>query len=182
MGHSMARSALLLAALFVAPIPAFGAGDGDLFAEAPANTADSAFRSFDPRGGRALSITIESGIQFSKLALRGKQDGDAAIDAQSGVLRTDTNMVSLGGMVFQGKARVTGEPLRPIRIDMPSHITLRSPDGSQAELSDFHTDLDGVALLDADGVLVFNFGATLTSKNASGGNFRGRIPIRVEYF
>jgi hypothetical protein len=37
-------------------------------------------------------------------------------------------------------------------------------------------------MLDEQGQLQFNFGATITSKNGQGGDFRGRIPIRVEYY
>ena len=39
-----------------------------------------------------------------------------------------------------------------------------------------------VAMLDANGRLQFSFGATITSKGGQGGDFRGRIPIRVEYY
>ena len=61
-------------------------------------------------------------------------------------------------------------------------MQLRSPDGAEAELSDFVTDLPAVAMLDANGVLEFAFGARLTSQGARGGNFRGRIRIRVDYY
>ena len=92
------------------------------------------------------------------------------------------NMIDLGGLAFQGKATITGQPLRPVRIDLPQTILLHSPSGAEAELPDFRTDLPQVAMLDANGVLQFNFGATIRSKGGQGGDFRGRIPIRVEYY
>ena len=91
-------------------------------------------------------------------------------------------MIDLGGASFQGRARVTGEPLRPVRIELPATVLLRSSDGAEARLSDFVTDLPPVAILDANGVLEFAFGARLTSQGARGGDFRGRIRIRVDYF
>jgi hypothetical protein len=91
-------------------------------------------------------------------------------------------MIDLGGLAFQGKATITGQPLRPVRIDLPQTILLHSPSGAEAELPDFRTDLPQVAMLDANGVLQFNFGATIRSKGGQGGDFRGRIPIRVEYY
>ena len=134
------------------------------------------------REERPLSIEIESGLQFSRLALRGREDGGAEIDPQTGESRADANMIDLGGASYQGRARVTGQPLRPVRIELPSTVLLRSSDGAEAQLSDFVTDLPAAPMLNADGVLEFSFGARLSSQGARGGDFRGRIRIRVDYF
>src|SRR5687767_13860994 len=127
-----------------------------------------------PGGERPLVIEIESGIQFSRLALSGRSDGAAEIDA-TGQKRVDAGMIDLGGLSYQGRARVTGEPGRPVRIDLPARVQLRSPDGAEAELTGFVTDLPAVAMLDENGVLEFGFGAKLSSQNSRGGNFHGRI-------
>jgi hypothetical protein len=135
-----------------------------------------------PNGERPLTITIESGLSVGRLGLQGRKDGDAAIDPQTGAKQVGPNMIDLGGLSYQGKATITGQPLRPVRIELPPSVVLYSQAGTEAELSDFRTDLPGVAMLDASGQLQFNFGATITSKGGQGGNFRGRIPIRVEYY
>jgi hypothetical protein len=140
------------------------------------------FAPIGPHGERPLTITIESGISVGRLGLQGHKDGDAAIDPQTGRKRVGANMVDLGGLSYQGRATVTGQPLRPVRIELPQSVELYSQSGAKAELSEFRTDLAGVAMLDASGQLQFNFGATITSKDGQGGNFRGRIPIRVEYY
>jgi hypothetical protein len=134
------------------------------------------------RAERPLEIEIESGLQFSRLALVGRADGAAEIDAQTGEKRVDSGMIDLGGLSYQGRARVTGEPLRPVRIELPQRVQLRSPDGAEAELSGFVTDLPPIAMLDENGTLEFAFGARLSSQGARSGNFRGRIAIRVDYF
>jgi hypothetical protein len=131
---------------------------------------------------RPLQIEIENGLQFSRLALRGQYDGAAELDPHTGEKRVDAGMIDLGGMSYQGRARVTGEPLRPVRIELPQRVQLRSADGAEAELTGFVTDLPPVAMLDGNGVLEFNFGARLSSQGARGGSFRGRIAIRVDYF
>jgi hypothetical protein len=131
---------------------------------------------------RPLSITIESGLQVGRVGLTGQQDGNAAIDPQTGAKRVGPNMIDLGGLSFQGKATITGQPFKPVRIELPPSVMLHSPSGAEAELSDFRTDLPPVAVLNADGVLEFSFGATLSSKDVQGGDFRGRIPIRVDYY
>jgi len=148
----------------------------------PNSCCDDPFVTIGPNGDRPLSITVESGISVGRLGLKGREDGNAEIDPQTGTKQVGSGMVDLGGLSFQGKATITGHPLRPVRIELPQTVTLYSPTGAEAELSDFRTDLAGVAMLDANGQLQFNFGATITSKNGQGGNFRGRIPIRVEYY
>jgi hypothetical protein len=163
----------LAAALIAVSAPAFGA---------PGRAGDDPFAAPAPNGERPLSITIESGLQVGRLGLTGRQDGNAAIDPQTGAKQVGPNMIDLGGLASQGKATVTGQPLRPVRIDLPRSVLLHSASGAEAELSDFRTDLPAVALLDANGTLRFNFGATISSKGAQGGDFHGRIPIRVEYY
>lgn len=129
-----------------------------------------------------LRIEIESGMDFSRSALRGRIDGDALIDPQTGEKIVGPNMIDLGGMAYQGRVRVIGKPMQPVRIDLPATVTLRTAKGAKAELTDFTTDIEGVAVLDASGELTFRFGARISTIEARGGNFRGRIPIRVEYF
>jgi hypothetical protein len=84
-------------------------------------------------------------------------------------------------MSWQGRARITGEPLRPVRIALPPRVVLESPGGGEAVLSDFSTNQPAVAMLDANGTLEFAFGARLTTHGTTGGTFRGRVRIDVEY-
>jgi hypothetical protein len=152
---------------------------------APASSNNSIVEPFvtvGPNGEHPLSITVESGISVGRLALQGRKDGNAQIDPQTGSKQVGANMIDLGGLSYQGKATIIGQPLKPVRIELPQTVILYSPSGAEAELSDFRTDLSGVAMLDASGQLQFNFGATISSKNGQGGDFRGRIPIRVEYY
>lgn len=128
-----------------------------------------------------LRIEIVSGIDFSRMALVGEQDGSAQLDPQTGRKDTDRGLIDLGGMAFQGRAKVSGEPLRQVRIELPEQVTLYSPLGGKVELSDFVTDIPEIAALDAMGRLEFRFGARLQTIGAMGGTFRGRIPIRIDY-
>ena len=116
------------------------------------------------RAERPLAIEVESGLQFSRLALVGEADAAAEIDPQTGAKRVGAGMIDLGGLSYQGRARVTGTPLRPVRIELPNRVRLRSPDGAEAELTSFVTDLPPVAMLDENGTLEFAFGARLSSQ------------------
>ena len=50
-----------------------------------------------------------------------------------------------------------------------------------AELTGFSTDLPSSPTLDANDELTFSFGAKLVLRSGRGGNYRGRIPITVDY-
>lgn len=152
----------------------------------PARAEDSCALCFagekhgDP-GEAPLAIEIEGGLEFSRMALTGSNGGSAAIDAGSGARHTDGGLVDLGGMTMQGRGRITGTPLRPVRIELPRSVTMSAPDGTTAQLLDLATDLPAFATLDSSGTLEFAFGGRLQVSGAHGGVFRGRIPISVDY-
>lgn len=157
-----------------------------LAAGVPANAADepACKLCLDARNQQdraPLDVEIDSGIVFNRLALAGHGQGQATIDPQTGQNQTQGNLVDLGGLSFQGHAKVTGEPYASVLVQMPSSVTLFSASGAKVELRDFNTNLPSLPVLDANGMLEFNFGARLESREDQGGSFRGRIPIRVEY-
>jgi len=167
----MARTlALAATAVLLAATPALGQGACRLCYSDPGGAP----------GERPLALEIWTDLNFSKLALTGTQGGAAAVDA-SGAKSTQGQMIDLGGMAVTGRGRISGMPLREVRIDLPGAVPMSTPDGSHAELVDFTTDLPPHPRLDASGVLEFSFGARLLVHGGQGGNFRGRIPISVDY-
>lgn len=137
---------------------------------------------FGEKAETPLRIEIRSGLTFGRMALVSEADGRAAIKPENGGMRQEEGLVDLGGMVFTGEVIITGEPHKPVRVDLPSEVRLRAPGGAEARLTEFTTDLPPVPRLGADGVLKFQFGATMTTTRGRGGDFRGRIPISVSYF
>ncbi len=131
-------------------------------------------------GERPLRLEIWTDLNFSKMALAGPGGGSADLNAK-GDKRTDGGLIDLGGMAVSGHGRISGEPLRGVRIDLPAHVAMTSTDGANAELSDFVSDLSANPQLNASGELEFSFGARLKLNGGHGGNFRGRIPISVDY-
>ena len=132
-------------------------------------------------GERPLTLEIWTDLSFAKLALISRNGGSAAVDAQTGSKSTQGDLISLGGAPITGRGKITGMPLRPVRIDLPSRVPMTAPDGSSAELVDFTTNLPHRPTLDANGELEFTFGARMTVTSGRGGNYRGRIPISVDY-
>lgn len=90
-------------------------------------------------------------------------------------------MIDLGGMAVGGHGRISGQPYREVTIQLPDRVAMTTPDGAHGELAGFSTNLPAHPVLDGNGQLEFTFGARLDIGSGRGGNFRGRIPISVDY-
>ena len=135
------------------------------------------------RNCQRLTITIESDIDFGRMVLLGSGEGRVMLDLATGQKTLIGDLDDLGGMPITGRAVIVGAPFEQIVIDLPSEIPMRDPNGGDALVRDFVTDLDGFPRLDANGQLEFRFSGTLVIQaetNASG-NLRGRVPISVQY-
>ena len=132
-------------------------------------------------GERPLTIEIWTDLNFSKLALTGRTGGSAELSASGGGKQTTGELIDLGGISVSGHGKITGVPLREVRIDLPDRVDMTTADDGHAELAQFTTDLPAHPSLNANGELEFSFGARLVLSGGRGGNYRGRIPILVDY-
>jgi hypothetical protein len=130
---------------------------------------------------RALTIDIETSLDFSRAAQKGNAAGNIALDERSGARSVSGGLIDLGGMSLKGTVRLSGEPLRHVRVSLPSSIRLTSPDGDAADVVDLRTDLSPDPALDASGALKFSFGGRLVVNGHASGDLRGRIPIVADY-
>lgn len=128
-----------------------------------------------------LSVEIDTSLDFDRIALSGPGGGTVSIDALTGRRSVSGELVELGGMAVQGTATVRGEPGRAIRIELPAAVTLHSSEGGSADLTELKADLPGGARLGRDGSLRFSFGGRLSLRGDAGGDYRGRIPLSVDY-
>lgn len=167
----MVRSARLALAALLLAAPA-GAQDGCRLCYSDAGAKP---------GERPLSIEIWTDLNFARLALTGRSGGSAEVGVTGGGKSTSGELVDLGGMPITGRGRITGVPLREVRIDLPGQVEMTTPEGGRARLTHFTTDLPQHPALDANGQLEFSFGARLVIEGSRGGKFRGRIPISVDY-
>ena len=128
-----------------------------------------------------VRLEVEAGIDFDRLVLLGRGDGSATLspDGTAHVSGTDE---AISGRAMVGKARVRGEPGRTVRIDLPGQIELHSANGARISLDELKTDLPPVARLDSAGTLSFRFGGRIRVSGDADGDFRGDLPITVEYF
>jgi len=129
---------------------------------------------------RPLTIDVEAALDFSRAAETGRGGGTIDIDPLSGARRV-SGLADLGGFALKGRVRLTGTPLRHVRVDIPSTIQLTASDGGVAEVVDVRTDLGPDPAIGADGTLVFGFGGRLIVKGYAAGELRGRIPVTADY-
>lgn len=132
-------------------------------------------------GERPLGIEIWTDLNFAKLALTGRSGGSAEVAAEGGTKRTSGELMDLGGTPITGRGRITGVPLREVRVELPGQVEMTTLEGGRARLTQFTTDLPLRPTLNANGELEFSFGARLVIEGGRGGKFRGRIPISVDY-
>jgi len=129
-----------------------------------------------------LSIDVETTLDFSKVGLIAiNQGGNVVIDPITGRRTISGALVDLGGLPVQGTVTVRGAPREKVRIDLPGNVTMTSADGGTLRLNDFQTSLKNNPRLGSDGTLRFTFGARLQVDGRSDGDFRGAIPIIVDY-
>lgn len=127
-----------------------------------------------------IALEIEAALDFDRLVVMGPGDGSATLRPDGTRLATGSVEV-ISGRAMVGEARVRGEPNRSVRIDMPSRIQLHSLNGAAISIDQVITDLPAVARLDSAGNLKFRFGGRLMLTGNVDGEFRGELPITVEY-
>ena len=130
-------------------------------------------------GGQSIRLEVESRIDFDRLIVTGTGDAIAT-------LRPDGSATGDLGVVVSPRASVGtilvhGEPGRAVRVDLPSRIVLSSTQGGEIVFEDVVSDLPSLPRLDSTGNLSFRLGGRLRVRGDSDGEFRGDLPITVEY-
>ena len=127
-----------------------------------------------------VSLEIETSLDFDRLILLGAGEGTATLlpNGERGV----SGMVGdMSGRAMVGSAMVHGEAGRAVRIELPARIELYSLSGGRITIEDIISDLPSGARLDAAGALGFRFGGRLHISGDADGEYRGDVPITVEY-
>lgn len=130
--------------------------------------------------GTPLRVDIETQLDFSRVTTSGA-GGEISVDPASGARRVAGDLVDLGGMALTGSVRVTGDPGARVRVILPASIDLENGRGDAVRVTGIATDLGPEVRLGPDGVLRFRFGGRLQVRGLTDGDYRGRVPISVEY-
>jgi hypothetical protein len=166
--------ALLLAAGAAAAATEWPAGAQCRLCDKPTPTRN------DSEVGNDVQLEIISGINFDRLMVSG-EGGGAAVIRPDGSKTTEGAVANVGPRAMVGSAVVHGEPGRAVRVELPSRIELYSLGGSRITFDDVVSDLPSLPRLDSSGTLSFRFGGRVTISGDADGQFRGDLPITVEY-
>jgi hypothetical protein len=130
--------------------------------------------------GADVKLQIETSLNFDRLILDGAGDGIAVIRPDGSTSATGA-LSTVGPRAMVGTVAVHGEPGRSIRVDIPRQIELYSLSGGRMTFDDVQSDLAAAPRLDSAGNLTFRFGGRVRVSGDSEGDFRGDLPITVEY-
>jgi hypothetical protein len=127
-----------------------------------------------------VQLRIEANLNFDRLILLGAGSGVATI-RPDGSRGSEGSVAEMGPRAMVGTVLVHGEPGLSVEIELPRRITLYSLSGGSITLDDVASDAKGAPRLDAAGNLSFRFGGRLIVSGDTDGQYRGDLPITVEY-
>ena len=127
-----------------------------------------------------ISLEVETSLDFDRLVLLGGGSGAATL-LPSGERSATGSIGTVSARAMVGSVTIRGEPGRSIRVEMPARVNLHSLSGGQIAIEEMETDLPSLPRLDSAGSLSFRFGGRLTISGEAEGEYRGDVPITVEY-
>ena len=130
--------------------------------------------------GDGLQLEVETSLDFGRLILAGAGTG-AAVIRPDGSNAAEGSLTGVSPRAMVGTAVVHGTPGRAVRVELPRRIDLYSIGGGRITVDDVVSDLSSLPRLDSAGNLTFRFGGRVTVTGDSEGQYRGDMPITVEY-
>ena len=173
----MGRAALfrlLIAVAVIGSLPRSPAAAQCRLCDTPTTVRDEA------ASGQDIRLEIETSLNFDRLILFGAGVGTALMRADGSTSAQGT-VSDIGPRAMVGRAVVRGQPGRAVRVELPRRILLHSVNGGEITFDEVVSDLPSVPRLDETGTLSFRFGGRLTVTGDADGEYRGDLPITVEY-
>jgi hypothetical protein len=127
-----------------------------------------------------IRLEIETSLNFDRLILFGDGEGSAVI-RPDGSRTAQGAVTDIGPRAMVGTAAIHGEPGRAVLVELPRRIELFSLGGGRISFDDVVSDLPALPRLDSAGNLTFRFGGRVRITGEADGDYRGDLPITVEY-
>lgn len=127
-----------------------------------------------------VSLDVQASLDFDRLILASPGIGSAEL-GPDGFRSVSGSVASIGARAMAGEVVVRGEPGRPVRVMLPGSIELYGPTGNSIHLVSIRSDLPPLPRLDGNGTLRFRFGGLVRIIGDVDGEFRGNIPVDVDY-
>lgn len=127
-----------------------------------------------------VALQVETSLDFDRVILTGPAGGTARL-TPDGARQTSGALAALTRRAMTGEVVIRGEPNRQIRVDLPTRIDLYGFAGGAIALTRIVSDLPTLPRLDSDGRLRVRFGGELFISGDAEGDYRGDVPITVDY-
>jgi hypothetical protein len=127
-----------------------------------------------------IRLEVQARLDFDRVILADSSPGTARL-SPDGSSSTSGSISALTGRAMVGSVIVRGEPGRLVRIGFPDSIMLYGLTGNSIRVRALTSDLPTSARLDSQGMLHFRFGGELEVRGDVDGDYRGDIPITVDY-
>ena len=128
----------------------------------------------------SIRLEVQAALDFDRLILLGSGEGTATL-LPNGDRAASGTVASLSASAMVGSVTVRGEAGRMVRIELPRRISLYSVNGGSISIDSIQTDLPGLPKLDSAGNLSFRFGGRIQVSGEVEGQYRGDVPITVDY-
>ena len=127
-----------------------------------------------------IDLSVEATLDFDRVVLNGAGEGSATI-LPTGERSARGSVEAISGRAMVGAVLIRGDAGRAVKIELPSRIELHTISGGSIWIDEIVSDLPVNSKLDSAGNLSFRFGGRLTVSGDSDGDYRGDLPITVEY-
>ena len=166
--------AILFCLLLTPAAASAGPGDCRLCTDEASLTGDTADKA------KPVALEVRTSLDFDRVILTGPAGGKARL-SPDGDRQTEGAITSLTGRAMTGEVVIRGEPGRQVRVDLPQRIELYGFAGGALAITRVTSDLPLLPRLDSEGVLRFRFGGELFISGDAEGEYRGDVPITVDY-
>jgi hypothetical protein len=129
---------------------------------------------------KPIRLEVVSTIDFDRLILTGPGHGSALLRPDGSTMATGA-VAPLGARSVAGQISIRGEPGRAIRVDLPRTIEMYGLKGGTIRIESIQSDLPEFPELDATGLLKIRIGGELRVSGEVDGDFRGDVPVIVDY-
>ena len=150
-------------------------------ANAPCRLCGPSAAPNDTKPAKPISLDVQASLDFDRLILAGSGGGGAEL-TPDGSRIVSGSVASIGARAMAGEVVIRGEPERYVRVALPETITLHGLSGGTIRVESIRSDLPAMPKLDGNGTLRFRFGGVVRLIGDVDGQFRGEVPVDVEYF
>lgn len=127
-----------------------------------------------------VDLNVEASLDFDRVVLTGSSGGTATL-LPNGERGASGGIAAISGRAMVGAVSIRGQAGRAVRVELPTNLQLYSVSGGRIAIDDIVSDLPELPKLDSSGNLSFRFGGRLTVTGDAEGDYRGDVPITVEY-